>query len=243
MKTTKKYNLTLLVLIYIVNFIGCEKEQIVTPSDENKQLFHFSFEASEKTDSNFNVIGYYTAVRFKAIDTKEIPTVIINQDTLSHIVYSSSTNSVSVNYGVPYTDIINFEVIKGNKSTKGSFIMPEEVTNLKCNGFNFKPIRYFDNQSVINRIPDDSVYTVSWDANFDLYVVKVNYNFEPCTLSVPYFSYNASNNIFETGKPYSITLTSFKGINLSSGTEPYCKGTYGSGYVFGSIRSTFKYFP
>jgi hypothetical protein len=225
-------------------FFGCEKNEIVSVSDENKQVFHLEFKAEEKYLQN-KIVGNHIRVIYEAINTLEVPTVIVNNDTLKGFGIDS-TNKKLNSYAtyIPDAEYINFQILGNGKITKGLYKMPEHVKNLTCNGFRFLPILELANDSLFYSIETsaDSNYTIKWDNVAEYYSVKL-VDFTVYQGIDTQFVHQASATSFGAGKPTTIIVTSYKDLVLQTGDKPNFSGTYGSGYVVGSRAVRYRYEP
>jgi hypothetical protein len=237
------HNLALIsIIIFIfINFISCKEGEIVTTSDENSQVFHLRFNAVEVFQSN-KVVGNVIRVNFEAFNTKEIPTIITNGDTIFNTHYNSFIGTVTGSGDIRDTSIIDFQVINKGKITKGIFVIPDPVSNLICNGFIFKPLIELKDINVFHHITTDTVYSINWNGNSNYYIMSINYGELHYDGSETNFTFPHGSGYW-TYKPSSIELTSYSRYLLKSGDLPNYVGTYGSGYVSGSRRFTYRYEP
>jgi len=245
MKTSNVYISYLIMLFSLNIFLGCEKDEIVSVSDENKQVFYLKFKAEEKYQQN-KVVGNRIRVIFEAINTLEVPTVFVNNDTLkSYRIDSTNKKLHSYTTYTPDAEYINFQILGNGKITKGLYKMPERVKNLTCNGFRFLPIMELANDSPFYTIETsaDSKYTIKWDNVSEYYFVKLSASYTAYKGIDTQFVHQASFTGFGAGKPTTIIVTSYKDIVLQTGDKPNFIGTYGSGYVVGSRAVRYRYEP
>ncbi|MBX2974961.1 MAG: hypothetical protein KF721_02420 [Ignavibacteriaceae bacterium] len=238
-----------LILIFVSIFVfwGCEKDEIVSVSDENSHYFYLSFKAEENYAGS-QIVGTVIRVEFNTDNTIEAPLIILKSDTVKTTFIDSTRRTVRCFWTIKDTTIISFQIVKNEKVTKGVFVMPEIVRNLTCNGFIFRPLLELEDSPINYQIPEssDSMYIFKWDQNADGYHILVN-------SSVADGEYDYSGNdtqfaihskqLYPAGKPLFIYATSLRGSKLTPESTPTVVGTYGSGFVVGSRSLSYRYEP
>lgn len=234
MKSVKNYFRVVIGLIILLSFSSCKEENPIGYTDENSVFFTLKFNSRIVPENGVLVEKIF--VNFIAMNSLEVPELKVNDEFIVLPGFDSLNKKVYLSGIINFATQLNFNITSNGKSTSGFFIMPQPVTNVRCNGLFLTSVVGLSTNYNRESIPSSEAYNFSWDGNGTSYFLY--------THSGSYFGNSTSFQLITTGfNDIYIGISSIIGRNVQSGDKPNYVGSYGSGYVLAEREGSFFYKP
>jgi hypothetical protein len=234
MKTNNILLSVLTGLIIILSFSSCKEENPISHTDEYSVFFTLKFHSLILPENG--VLVEKIIVDFIAMNSLSKPKLVVNDEIVDVPIIDSLNKKVYLSGIINIASQLNFKITSNGKSTSGFFIMPQPVTNVRCNGLFLTSVVGLPTNYGRGSIPTAEAYNFSWEGNGTSYYLY--------THSGSYLGNSTSFRLITTGFNDSyIGISSIIGKNVQTGDKPNFVGSYGSGYVIAERKGSFFYNP
>ena len=174
-------------------------------------------------DVDLNSQGKNVDVDFMTTNLSEIPTVVINSVAIEMFEVREGSIQGSLN-NLTYSDVFNYQISAGGKTTSGSLDMPADISAVTCNNTTIE-----EDSTVYVEVAE--TYNFAWSStNADYFICGFSNTTDDIVTSkltkTPSVSYDATGFI-----RYRFEVKSYVGTLLEAGSKPNVSGDYGVGYV------------
>jgi hypothetical protein len=231
--------LFIVLLIYSFLFLGCK---------DNDIIYNATPPAIGSYGINVTVVKNYSStpytkslsISFQTSDISEVPFLKLD-DTVSISKFNfNHSGELLTNLTIPFSESINFELVKSGKSTTGIIHIASEVFNLKCNNRVLQPYP-ISGTNRLDTIPLSDNYYFEWECEkADSFLVELQDYYANQTQS---FYTTQKHHTFQglnTSKHF-LRIYSIVGSDYSKKNIPNHKSAIGDGFIYSTQMNEFNF--